>query len=543
MEVRQSGINNYRSQGLYLSVPVYYHRAQVAFIDTESTYIYNTVRAWFNSMRLVLLGGEPRNLKQLKLKGWDLWEGYNKQKRYVYKLFNPGLGIEVYTYSIKNDSPIIFRITGKQWKNKPAFEIFKAANEYSPNTDDVGAEPTVIEVSKRWDRVTKKVWVQVDVFITGNVFEAEDALKWVLSLMHRQVDFTFNRVYVVRLEQFTRVHEKAEKAVIDAMQAFAEKWGDRKTGVENKHPEAEGRQWATWVFRLSNIHLSEFRADLKLYRKKKYNYPAIDLSDHPKLEVVHYHVDYSPEAVAKAEREGREIIASIIEAANAYDALLPDNEHPVAGYGVANPLIVKAINEEDLKRRFSEFAPVEALQLDSKERYILMQLMDRRLESEDLKQIAERLGVSVRTVQNKIKRLVDLELAFRFRTKGNKWVYLFNFDRVRPREPELGKPELQQVLGELAEPEPIDVSKLGNKVLATYILIKHGHRSTAAISRVLGVTRRQVRNYIRQLREAGLVEAEKRGRHVFYKANGYPSHDEVAASAATENYADKVEGG
>lgn len=541
MEIEQNGINKYRSKGIYLPVPVYYHRAQVSFVDTQSTYIYNTVRAWFNSMRAAILGADVK--ANVKTKGWELWEGYNKKKRYVYKLFNSSLGIEVYTYSIAKDSPIIFKIYDKAWNNKTAFEIFRAANAFAPASNDVGVEPTVIEISKRWDKETRKTWVQVNVFITGNVFEAEDALKWVLSFMHRQVEFTFNKIYVTRIEQFVRVHEKVERYIIDALLAFGNKWGDMKTWIERKHLDAIDfglSMWATWVFRLSNVHLSEFRADVKLYRKKKYNYPAVDLSDHPKLEVVHYHIPYDPAAVAKAEREGREIIASLIEAANAYDALLPDYEHPQSGHGVANPLVVKAINKEDLLRRFSEFAPVEALQLDKIEKHILMLLLDRKLDSDDLKIIAKRFNVHVRTVQNKIKHLKQLGLVINFRTKGNKWIYLYNFDTIRPREPEF---KLQQVLEDVAKQQAavVDVSKFDDKVFATYILIRNGYQTTKAIARILGVSERMVRNYIKVLRNAGLVKPDRKGRHVFYKANWYPSHDGAAASAAA--YADKVEGG
>lgn len=85
MKIGQSYINIYPHRS-YRPVPCYYHRAQVTFIDPDSTYIYNTIRAWFNSMRAALQGRPTR--AKLKLKGWDLWEGYNKQKRYVYQLFN-----------------------------------------------------------------------------------------------------------------------------------------------------------------------------------------------------------------------------------------------------------------------------------------------------------------------------------------------------------------------------------------------------------------------------------------------------------------------
>lgn len=63
---------------------------------------------------------------------------------------------------------------------------------------------------------------------------------------------------------------------------------------------------------------------------------------------------------------------------------------------------------------------------------------------------------------------------------------------------------------------------LADRVHATYILIRHGYRTTKALARILGVTDRQVRNYIAELRKAGLVEVEKRGRHVFYSVAAHP---------------------
>lgn len=528
------GYINTLSRGQYLPVPVYYHRAQVSFVDKDSTYIYNTVRAWFNSMRATLQG-RPTKAK-LKLKGWELYEGRNKQGRYVYKLFNPGLGVEVYTYSVDKgkDSPIMFRIYGRPWaeRSNAAFSFFRAASEHAPATNEVGPEPTIVEISKRWDRVKGNVWVQVDVFVTGNVFEAEEAVKFVFSLLHRPVEMTFNKITVPRIELFLRVHEIAEKAVKEAMLALAEKWGEAKTLVEVKHDDLDPEQlfrlgqWATWVFRVSGIYLSPGqRIDIKLYRKKKYRYPAEHYTDHPKLEAAVYHVDYSPEAVAGATKEALELIASVIEAANAYDAIIEDPDHPRAGQPLPNPLLVAAMNREDIKRRFAQFAPIEALELDSRERYILMQALDRKLTSEDLKKIAQTLGVSTRTVQLKVKALVDKGLLLRFRTKRNQWVYLFDFDRVRPREM-ITEPApavqqaLKEALAEVAEPAPIE--GLADRVHATYILIRHGYRTTKALARILGVTDRQVRNYIAELRKAGLVEVEKRGRHVFYSVAAHP---------------------
>jgi len=533
MGVRHNGINNYRSQGLYLPVPVYYHRAQVSFVDTESTFIYNTTRAWFNSMRAALQG-KPVKAK-LKTKGWQLYEGYNSKKRYVYKLFNPELGVEVYTYSVdaKKHSPIIFRIWGQPWAEQSglAFQFFRAANEHAPGTNEIGPEPTIVEISRRWDKVTKNNWVQVDVFITGPVFEAEEALKWVFSLLHKEVLFTFDKITIPRIELFIRVHEIAERAVKDAMLALAEKWGENKTLIEIKQdlePEQLFRlsPWAIWLFRVSDIRLSKNRIDLKLYRKKRFNYPAEHYTDHPKLEAAVYHVDYTPEAVARATKEALELIASVIEAANAYDAVIADPEHPRAGQALANPLLVSAINREDIKRRFAEFAPIQALELDDKERYILMQALDRKLTSGDLQQIAQALGVTVRTIQNKIKALVEKGLLIRFRTKRNQWVYLYNFDLIRPREMVTEPaPAVQQVLEQVAAEQPALLEALPadlagkDRVFITYVLIRHGYRATKAIARILGVTDRQVRNYIKQLREAGLISVEKRGRHVFYNAH------------------------
>ena len=538
MGIGHNGINKYRSQGQYLPVPIYRHRAQVTFVDNDSTYIYNTVRAWFNSMRAALQG-RPVKAKLGNLKDWQLYEGHHRtggKIKYVYQLVNNRLGVTVYTYSIdKNkDSPIMFILHGKPWDNSTAFSFFRAANAHAPSTNEVGPEPTIVEVSKRWNKETKHVWVQVDVFITGNVFEAEEAVKYVFGLLHRPVELTFNKTTIPRIELFIRVHEVAERAIKDAMLALAERWGENKTLIEVKHEDIDPSTafrlgyWATWLFRISGIYLSPGqRLDLKLYRKKKYRYPAEDYTDHPKMEVAAYHVPFEPGAVKRVEKEAMELIASVIEAANAYDAIVADPEHPVAGQGLPNPLIVAAINKEDIKRRFAQFAPVEALQLDDKERFILMQALDRRLTSQDLKRIAQTLGVSTRTVQLKVKALVDKGLLLRFRTKRNQWIYLFDFDRVRPREmvAEPSQPvqqALKEALAEVAELTPAPVQGLADRVQATYILIRHGYRTTKAIARILGVTDRQVRNYIKQLREAGLVEVEKRGRHVFYSVAAHP---------------------
>lgn len=73
----------------YRKVRVYYHRAHVNYVFNRSTYVYNTVKAFFNKI-----------YSQVKEKGeWQGWSFYmaRGKKGRVYVLVNPRLGLELRT--------------------------------------------------------------------------------------------------------------------------------------------------------------------------------------------------------------------------------------------------------------------------------------------------------------------------------------------------------------------------------------------------------------------------------------------------------------
>jgi len=524
---------------------VYYHRIQVAFLWPKSDYVYRTFKVFFNSIRKYLLYGElSRPLEKYPkwfLKGWHLndnmkWNG----KTYRFGIAHSELGIFMFSKSLNEDKPIIVAFWGTPWKQKNDFGFARADES---NSFELGPEPNIVQVSKIWDKDTKKtIGTMMLIYLTGDPGKGYDVkiLEWLSSLMYRPIEWKgVAERRLIRVEQFVRVHSSREADIRRALEWILDRYGieDQDNWKSNGklHDDGNGnKRKVNKLHRVMSCYFSSgYRVDVKIYRKKRFKLPEEHYSDHPKVEVVHYNVKW--EDVEKVKREGREILASIIEFANAYDDLIEDPDHPISGRAVANPLLVKSLVIEDLMNRSNESGRFLKMKLSDLDLILLEKVMQRNLKSDDLKMLEKVLGVSVRTLRYHMKKLEDLGFIFKFRPKGNTWIYIFNMDSFRLKEEE-GEVEEQEdkqvVLDEAAyyaayyaaraELERLQLDK-NNRLLQTYVLIRSGYNTTKAIAKILGVSDRQVRNYLAVLKEKGLIESRRVGKAVFYYLADYES--------------------
>lgn len=546
-ELQRTPIKSYRM------TTVYYHRVQVTFLWPKSDYVYRTFKVFFNSIRKYLLYSEMSKplggYSKSFLDGWYIndnmkWNG----KTYRFGIAHSDLGLVMFSKSLNEDKPIIVAFWGTPWKQEN-HSGFARADE--SNSFELGPEPTVVQISKRWDKDTKKILgTQVSIFFTGDPGKGYDIkiLEWLSSLMYRPIEWRgVAERRLVRVEQFVRINASRENDIRKALEWLLDRYG-----VEDEDNwKSEGRLYedddgnkrkVNKVHRVMSCYFSSgYRVDVKIYRKKRFKLPEEHYSDHPKVEVVHYNVSW--EDVERIKREGREILASIIEFAGAYDGLINDPDHPVSGKAVANPLLVKSLVVEELMHRFRESEQFLKLKMDFIDWALLERAMQRSLKSSDLREISDELGIPVRTLRYHMKKLEEYGFIFKFRTKGNKWVYLFNMDvfRLKEDEKEEEQEEKQVTFDEAAyyaaraELERLQLDK-NSRLLQTYVLIRSGYNTTKAIAKILGVSDRQVRNYLAVLREKGLVESRRVGKAVFYYLADYESLMTRAVALGGEDF-------
>jgi len=524
---------------IYRMTDVYYHRIQVMYLWPSSDYVYRTFKVFFNSIRKYLLYNDvSSSLKKYSKKfldGWYLNDNVRWNGRvYRFGIAHSDLGIIMFSKSLNEDKPVTIAFWGTPWDERNDFGFARADES---NHLELGPEPTVIQVSKRWDKDTKRtLGTQVLIYFTGDPGKGYDIkiLEWILSLMYRPIEWRgVAERRLVRVEQFVRVSSEREEDVRRALDWILDRYGieDQDNWKSNGRLYEDGngdKRRVNKVHRVMSCYFSSgYRVDVKIYRKKKFKLPEEHYSDHPKIEVVHYNVNW--EDIEKVKHEGREILASIIEFANAYDDVIPDPDHPVAGKALANPLLVKSFVVEELLDRFKLSEKFMKMKIDLLDWALLGELMRKNLDSSDLKEIAEKWNTPIRTLRYHMKKLEERGFVLKFKTKKNKWVYIFNADSFRLKENEIEKSVVEQVsLDEVAyhaaraELEKLRLDK-NSRLLQTYVLIRSGYNTTRAISKILGISDRQVRNYLTILKEKGLVESKRVGKSVFYYLADYES--------------------
>jgi len=494
------------------TVTVYAHRCQIEYKFT-SDYPYRTFKVSFNSLRKALLG---ENVKvNIETKGWKYCENeIVSGKKYRYCLKNNKLGIIMATNSLSKDLPIVIYIFPS---NAISSSAFTPANE----RPELGPEPIVIQISKRWDKTTGNLLgTTILIYFTGDPRKNYDKkiIEFIKKhIAHREIDFERAERKLIRIEMFTRIDTAGEERVMRTLDVLKIRYAN-VSGTNNKHGHKEDvvlennagtRFTVNKVYRIQDLRFwTKYRADVKIYRKKNFNFPERNYTDHPKLEIAYYNIDWKD--LDEVIKEGSKILSTIVHASEVAELLIEDPDHPILEKALPDIILEQALIRHT-NEHILELIPQFIKDMLSKTQLKLIEefLKFGNLRSSDLKDIATILGVSVRAVRYAMKKLEETGLVRKFRIANNQWIYLLN----------------TEALSRSINSKPTHEKKRKrrtNKLEKVYLLVRAGYSSTTAIARVLGISKRQVRNYMRKLIEMGLVEVKKVGKHNMYYPRAIP---------------------
>nr|ACV03447.1 Rep [Thermococcus sp. AMT11] len=570
---------------LYRPTRTFFHRVQVIYYFKNSDYVYRTFKVFFNSVRHYLIYGEvPKRFKNANypvwlLRGWSLYDNVViGKKRFRYGILHRRTGLAILTNGPLDErkfgpaawKPLTIYFHGEPWKDLAtnAHDEFSDAAAFKYDSG-LGPEPTVIQISKRWDKndPRKIIGTTVSIFFTGDPREDWDIkiIDYIFSFLYRPVHWRgVAERELVRVEQFVRIRATAkykdkdgnevlrllEEEFSSLLEDLKKRYAVPTDDTTQKHGRKEDliyenpdgvRRKVDKINRAIDLRFQTgYRVDLKIYRKKKFKLPEEHYTDHPKIEVVHYHIKWEDlEAVI---REGAKILASVVEALDMRDFVIDDPDHPVSAEVVGDVFLVSSFKRLVLRNKLEMIPPFLRAQMHELRLRLLQELLTRNLKSADLKKFEKEWGVPIRTIRYHMKKLREAGLVTYVPTRNNQYLYVLNTDALsasavpEPAERaefggqlDFSEAEVKAAMVEF-ERRIKDVQRKAN-VFKTYLLVRVGINTSKAIAKVLGVTPRQVRNYLEELRKTGLVERRAMGRARIYVPADYESV--LRASAET----------
>ena len=539
---------------LYRPTRVYFHRVQVIYFFKGSDYVYRTFKIFFNSIRKFLRTGEVsgplRGYSAQFLKEWELYD--NKViagRRYRFGIRNSRTGLMMFTRGpLDEDKPLTIYFHG--WLLSEGDNPFVSFGSDSNNNVQLGPEPVVVQISKRWDKETKKLLgTAVAVFFTGDPRKNWDIkiIEYLFSIMYRFIDWrTAAERRLIRVEQFIRIPavykgRKLEEEFMRLLDDIELRYALPTDDTSHKHRKKEdliyedhegNRRHVDKVDRAIDLRFKTgYRVDLKIYRKKKFKLPEEHYTDHPKIEVVHYNIKW--EDLNAVLLEGAKILASVAEAMGIVDVLILDPDHPISAEVPGDVFLVASFRKLAVRSIIEILPPFLRSQMHETRLKLLEQLLHGNLKSADLKRFEKEWGIPVRTLRYHMKKLADAGLVVSFKTANNQYIYILNTEALSASAPlnvgekseerqlDFGEAEIKAAMAEF-ERRIKNIQKKEN-VFKTYLLIRNGINTSKAISKILGVSTRQVRNYIHELLDAGLIVRRSLGRARIYVPADYES--------------------
>jgi len=276
-----------------------------------------------------------------------------------------------------------------------------------------GTEPTVIEVSE----YEKKSIFQV--ILTGDPDGAEDELKELLNVLHRDIDLSRAEKRLIYSEQFIRYHESKEHDVRKAITTLYKLFGVALTEMRQKSEQRD----VVYLCR-AMLSLNGNIIHVKTYRPKEYKSPAQSIFDHPKLEATVY---YEKSKLGKRELEqlARDIIVTIAKFTDLNDYIISPAwsfQYPISGTGRINETLLRALKAENLKFKIEQLDKAERSLHNEKARRIVEFLAENG--GKTSKEIAKELGMSERTVRYHLKKLKDDDVISNCRRSNKRFYYI-----------------------------------------------------------------------------------------------------------------------
>ena len=486
-------------------VKEYLHQAHVLVEIDGSDYIFNTARALFEGVYQFLTTGREgpvvARLRELGLLdewilGPSVWNG----KR-AYVIQNTRLNIVMYRRSHNPNAPIMFSFLDVEF--------------VTANRSPVGEKNTAT-IMKMWDSKDKVVLISLN--FVGAPLRYREFLDRISAVLHRPVDWDREfesgraKVRFVRAELYVRYNAAREKVVKKALRGLYSRWGIWMQFRENRHEEVV--QSSVLYNGRVELLFDGLKMHVKSYRRKNYAHPPKTFDDHPKIEVtVYFDSSDSPEDVELKLKKAGTFLASFVFATHLEDALIigwdtyPSLEFSPDFLTMKSVLTAELDVDEDVLLHLH-------LRLSELDKLILKRLASENLNSKKLRELAEELGVSVRTIQYHLRKLEDAGLVVKRRVRNNIWFYFLNFSLLR----RLNSCEVDE--SDNTGNVEVDIPEMirGDENLERiYLLLGAGYTTTKALSKVLGKSERTVRYHLARLRELGLVDYENVGRYVRWK--------------------------
>ena len=484
----------------YRRVPVFYHQSQVIVKVRGSDYIFNTYRTFFNMLWNAVTKGEVSpKLKGVSIGEWEKGPDRINGRR-AYSLVNRRRGLVFYCRSLSGDMPVMFSF----------MDVGFSVGGVSPL-----AEKNTVTISKMWDAKDKVVLISFN--FVGHPSRYREFLDRIKDVAHREVDFSVGEVKPVRVELYVRYKEEREPEVKTALRGLYRRYGLWLNLRENKH---EGYQPDNSVLYVGRVELAidGLRLHIKSYRRQNYKAPAESIDDHPKVEVsVYFKEGLTFEEVNEQIEKAQSLLASFVYATHLEDSLILDYDTYPKAEANPDPLIIRGIIKGELEEavKSSLFGKTELGDLD---KALLLELSFSNLNSQRLKEFAERNNTPIRTVRYHMRKLERLGMVIKRRVKGNQWVYMLNVDALRGGRKPKAKPDIMAIIERAKEREVIPLEIRHNDRLQTvYLLLLEGYSTSKALSKVMGLSDRQIRYYLAELERLGLVSRDRLGRYVRWK--------------------------
>jgi len=484
----------------YRHVPVFYHQGQVIVKVRGSDYIFNTYRAFFNMLwNAVTTGKIHPKLKGVNIGEWEKGPDRINGQR-VYSLVNRRRRLVFYCKSLNGNMPVMFSFMDV------GFSVGGVSSLAEKNT---------VTISKMWDANEPTVLISLN--FVGHPSRYQEFLDRIKDIAHREVDFSVGEVRPVRTELYVRYKEEGERDVKDALKGLYRRYGRWINLRENKHEGYEPDNSVLYVGRVK-VDIDGLELHVKSYRKQNYKAPAESMDDQPKIEVsVYFKEGLTFEEVNEQIERAQSLLASFVYVARLEDSLILNYDTYPKVEAKPDPLLVRGMVKGKLEEvvRSSLFGMEELGELD---KALLLRLAVSNLNSQKLKEFTERENIPIRTVRYHMRKLEELGLVIKRRVRGNQWVYMLNLDALRGGRKPKAKVDLMAIIERAKESVAIPLEIIHNDRLQTvYLLLLEGYSSSRALSKVMGLSDRQIRYYLVELERLGLVERDRLGRYVRWR--------------------------